>query len=150
TAGEVIFEVPTGVVADVRGRRLSFLLGSATLFVSTLAYLWLWRDRGPFWAWALVSMLLGLGFTFFSGATEAWLVDGLDAAGYDGELDDVFAKGSVATGFAMLTGTLAGGYIAQLTNLGVPYILRAIALGLTFAIAFFLMHDEGFKAKPRT
>jgi MFS family permease len=77
TAGEVLFEVPTGVIADTRGRRTSFLLGTATLFITTLAYLWLWKIKGPFFAWAIVSMLLGLGFTFFSGATEAWLVDGL-------------------------------------------------------------------------
>ena len=150
TAGEVIFEVPTGVVADTRGRRTSFLLGTATLFLTTLAYLWLWRIHGAFWAWTVVSMLLGLGFTFFSGATEAWLVDGLKAAGYKGKLDDVFAKGSIANGAAMLTGTLAGGLVAQYTNLGVPYIMRIVALAATFLIAFFLMHDEGFEAKSRS
>src|SRR3954464_1443385 len=62
TAGQVLFEIPTGVVADTRGRRTSFLLGTATLFLTTLAYLWLWKAHGPFWAWAVVSMLLGLGF----------------------------------------------------------------------------------------
>lgn len=147
TAGQVIFEVPTGIVADTRGRRMSFLLGTATLFATTLAYLWLWQIKGPFWMWAVVSALLGLGFTFFSGATEAWLVDGIRAAGYKGELDPVFAKGSIANGIAMLTGTVAGGVVAQFTNLGVPYIMRIVALGLTFLIALFLMHDEGFSPK---
>jgi MFS family permease len=94
-----------------------------------------------------VSALLGLGFTFFSGATEAWLVDGIRAAGYKGELDPVFAKGSIASGIAMLTGTIAGGVVAQFTNLGVPYIMRIVALALTFLIALFLMHDEGFSPK---
>jgi len=150
TAGQVVFEIPTGVIADTRGRRTSFLLGTATLFVTTLAYLWLWQIKGPFWAWALVSALLGLGFTFFSGATEAWLVDGLKAAKYDGQLDGVFAKGSIATGIAMLTGTVAGGLVAQYSNVGVPYIMRIVALGLTFLIAFFLMRDEGFSAKSKT
>ena len=150
TAGQVLFEIPTGVVADTRGRRTSFLLGTATLFITTLAYLWLWQISGPFWGWAVVSIFLGLGFTFFSGATEAWLVDGLKAAKFDGELEDVFAKGSIASGIAMLTGTVAGGVIAQFTNLGVPYILRIAALAVTFVIAFFLMHDDGFKAKERT
>ncbi|HLA94246.1 MAG TPA: MFS transporter, partial [Pyrinomonadaceae bacterium] len=147
TAGQVLFEIPTGIVADTRGRRVSFLLGTATLFVTTLAYLWLWQIKGPMWAWALVSVLLGLGFTFFSGATEAWLVDGLNAAGFKGELDSVFAKGSIANGIAMLTGTVAGGLIAQFSNLGVPYIMRIVALALTFLIALFMMHDEGFKPK---
>src|SRR5215203_1527121 len=149
TAGQVVFEVPTGVVADTRGRRTSFLLGTATLLVSTLAYLWLWQIKGPMWAWAAVSIFLGLGFTFFSGASEAWLVDGLDANGYKGELEDVFAKGAVANGIAMLTGTVAGGLAAQYMNLGLPYIMRITALGATFAIAFFLMQDEGFKPKKK-
>jgi len=147
TAGQVVFEIPTGVVADTRGRRTSFLLGTATLFLTTLAYLWLWNVKGPFWAWALISALLGLGFTFFSGATEAWLVDGLKAAGYKGGLDPVFAKGSIANGAAMLTGTITGGLVAQYTNLGVPYIMRIVALAATLLIAFFLMHDEGFEKK---
>ncbi len=144
TAGEVVFEIPTGVVADTLGRRTSYLLGVATLFVSTLLYLLMWRIHGPFWAWALSSVLLGLGFTFFSGATEAWLVDGLTASGYSGTLESAFAKGQIATGIAMLTGTLAGGAVAQLTSLAVPYLLRALMLVLTFVIAVLSMRDVGF------
>src|SRR6188508_2603049 len=118
TAGQVIFEIPTGIVADTRGRRTSFLLGTATLFVTTIAYLWLWQIKGPFWAWAIVSALLGLGFTFFSGATEAWLVDALKFTGYQGSLEAVFAKGQAIGGAAMLVGSVSGGLIAQATNLG--------------------------------
>src|SRR5437867_3509202 len=147
TAGQVLFEVPTGVVADVLGRRTSYLLGSATLFVSTLLYLLLWRLHGPFWAWAAGSILLGLGFTFFTGATEAWLVDGLKFTNYGGTLEGAFAKGQIATGVAMLAGTVAGGVVAQVTNLGVPYILRSVMLGLTFAVAFVSMRDVGFTPK---
>ena len=147
TAGQVLFEVPTGVVADVLGRRASYLLGSATLFVSTLLYFLLWRLHGPFPAWAFASILLGLGFTFFSGATEAWLVDGLRSANYRGTLDAAFAKGQMATGVAMLAGTLTGGVVAQVTNLGVPYLLRSAVLGLTFGVAFVSMRDVGFTPK---
>ena len=46
--GQVIFEVPTGVVADTRGRRFSFLLGAATLLVSTLLYLVMWQIHASF------------------------------------------------------------------------------------------------------
>ena len=144
TVGQVLFEVPTGVVADTMGRRMSFLLGAATLLVSTVLYLVMWRIHGPFWTWALSSMLLGLGFTFFSGATEAWLVDGLKATGYEGTLESAFAKGQMAQGAGMLIGTVAGGVVAQVTNLGVPYVLRAVMLGLTFLVAFIWMKDIGF------
>ena len=144
TAGLVLFEVPTGVIADTRGRRLSYLLGTITLAVSTVLYLFMWRVSAPFWAWAAASVFLGLGFTFFSGAVQAWLVDALNASGYEGKLEAVFAKGEIVEGVAMLGGSIAGGVIAQATNLGVPYIVRAIVLGITFVAAFFLMHDTGF------
>jgi MFS family permease len=149
TVGMVLFEVPTGVVADTVGRRTSYLLGSATLFGSTLLYLLLWQTKAPFVAWAVASVLLGLGFTFFSGATEAWLVDGLKATGYRGSLDAAFAKGQIAGGIAMLGGTVGGGLLAQCTNLGVPYLVRAVLLGLTFVVAWRAMHDVGFAPKPR-
>src|SRR5215210_4451651 len=58
TAGQVLFELPTGIVADTVGRRASYLLGAATLFASTILYVLLWQMKGPFWAWALVSMFL--------------------------------------------------------------------------------------------
>src|SRR6187200_1914680 len=53
TAGQVLFEVPTGVVADTRGRRFSFLLGAATLLLATLLYLYMWETHAPFIGWAL-------------------------------------------------------------------------------------------------
>ncbi|HUO83589.1 MAG TPA: MFS transporter, partial [Thermoanaerobaculia bacterium] len=144
TAGLVLFEIPTGVLADRRGRRFSYLLGTLTLTVSTLLYLWMWRITAPFWAWAITSAFLGFGFTFFSGAVQAWLVDALKASGFNGRLDSVFAKGEIVEGVAMLGGSVAGGAIAQFTNLGVPYVLRAVVLAISFTLAFFLMRDVGF------
>ena len=52
TVGQVLFEVPTGVVADTRGRRFSYLLGAGTLLLSTLLYLVMWQVHAPFWGWA--------------------------------------------------------------------------------------------------
>lgn len=144
TVGQVIFEVPTGVVADTRGRRLSYMLGAATLLLSTLLYLVMWQLRAPFWGWALASILLGLGFTFFSGATEAWLVDALKATGYTGNLERIFGRAQTVGGAAMLVGTVSGGVIAQATNLGVPYVLRVVMLGVTLVVAMRFMRDLGF------
>jgi MFS family permease len=144
TAGMVLFEVPTGVVADGWGRRASFLLGTVTLAVSTYLYYLLWQLSAPFWAWAVVSVLLGLGFTFFSGAVEAWLVDALHFSAYEGNLETVLGRGQMVSGIAMLVGSAAGGVIAQATNLGVPFLLRVGVLLAMFAVAFLLMHDVGF------
>lgn len=144
TLGMIIFEIPTGVVADTAGRRLSYQLGTLTLAGSTALYWGLWLVHGPFWAWALVSILLGLGFTFFSGAVEAWLVDALATTGFRGSLDTVFGRGQAVSGAAMLVGSVAGGVIAQFTNLGVPFLLRAAILLVMFLIASRVMRDLGF------
>ena len=149
TAGMVLFEVPTGIVADTVGRRASYLLGTVTLAVSTLLYVLLWQLGAPFWEWAVASMLLGLGFTFFSGAVEAWLVDALTATGYTGDMESVFGRGQMVTGAAMLTGSVAGGFIAQQTSLGIPFVLRGLVLIVMFAVAFRLMHDLGFTPDRR-
>jgi MFS family permease len=144
TLGMFLFEIPTGVIADTRGRRTSYLLGAGTLLFSTLLYLVMWDTRAPIWGWAIASVLLGLGFTFFSGATEAWLVDALNETGFTGPLEGVFARAQVVAGGAMLVGTIAGGYLAQITNLAVPYIARAAILGVTLLVAMLTMRDIGF------
>src|SRR5215211_6369755 len=128
TAGMVLFEVPTGIVADTLGRRMSYLLGTLTLSASTLLYVLLWQTEAPFWQWAVVSVLLGLGFTFFSGAVEAWLVDALTATGYTGSLEAVFGRAQAVGGAAMLVGAVGGGVLAQATSLGVPFLVRVGAL----------------------
>lgn len=144
TVGQVIFEVPTGVVADTWGRRMSYVLGAATLLVSTLLYLAMWKLRAPMWGWALASIMLGLGFTFFSGATEAWLVDALDATGAGDRLEAVMARGQTVAGAAMLVGSVGGGFLAQVGDLGVPYLARSALLGLTLVVALLFMKDLGF------
>jgi MFS family permease len=144
TAGMVLFEIPTGVVADRWGRRASFLCGTLTLAATTGLYVLLWQLHSGFAWWAIVSALLGLGFTFFSGATEAWLVDALTATRFEGQLEGVFARGQVVMGAMTLGGSVAGGFLAQLTNLGVPYVARTAVLLAMFVLALIMMHDLGF------
>jgi MFS family permease len=144
TVGLAVFELPTGMVADTWGRRVSFLFGASTQLVGNLLYVWMWYVHAPFWGWALASVLLGLGFTFFSGALDAWMVDSLKATGYEGDLDPIFAKGQIINGAAMLAGTVAGGFIAQATSYGVPYLVRAALQLTSFVVAFVIMKEIAF------
>jgi MFS family permease len=147
TAGMVIFEIPTGVVADTSGRRRSFLLSAATLLVSTLAYVAIAAVGGGLALFVAASLLLGLGFSFYSGAVEAWLVDALKATGYQGQLDQVFARGEMVSGAAMLVGSVGGGLLGNL-DLAWPFLVRALLLGGVFLVGLGWMHDVGFT--PRT
>jgi MFS family permease len=148
TAGMVIFEVPTGVIADTWGRRTSYLLGTITLATSTFLYFLMWQLQAPFWLWAVVSILIGLGFTFFSGAVEAWLVDALTFAEYEGSLETVLGRGQMVSGAAMLGGSVLGGVIAQTTSLGVPFLMRVGVLVAMFFVAQRMMQDLGFTPEP--
>ncbi len=143
TAGMVLFEVPTGVFADTTGRRSSFLLSVVVLAVTTAAYVVAARMGGGLLAFSAISVLMGLGFTFYSGAVEAWLVDALQQSGFTGQLDRVFARGSMVSGGAMLTGTLAGGLLGEI-DLAIPYGARTMMLIAVFVVAWFTMHDGGF------
>ena len=149
SAGMVLFEVPTGVVADTLGRRVSFLLSVTVLSATTLLYVGLAQVGAGVVPFAIVSVGIGLGYTFYSGAMEAWLVDALHATSYQGLLDRVFARGQQITGAAMLVGTVGGGLLGQI-NLSLPYIVRTVLLLAVFVVAYVVMHDLGFEPRRVT
>jgi MFS family permease len=143
TLGSMVFEIPTGVVADTVGRRVSLLLCLGTLFVTTLLYVAIaWRGWG-FWAFAGVSVFLGLGYTFYTGAVDAWLVDALKATGFSQPLEHVFARGQMFFGAGMLVGTIGGGLLGQI-RLDIPYLVRAGVVVPLFLVAWFQMPEPGF------
>lgn len=147
TAAMALFEVPTGVVADTRGRRISFLLSEATLALGTLAYVGVAAIGGGLLLFCLAGVILALGYTFYSGAVEAWLVDALTSTGYRRELDHVFARAAMVSSVAMIAGTVGGGLLGQL-DLSLPYVARAVLVLVALGIGFRTMHDIGFT--PRT
>lgn len=147
SAGMVLFEIPTGVVADTLGRRVSYLASVLILGVTTVLYVLAAQIEAGVVIFGAVSVAMGLGFTFYSGALDAWLVDGLASVNADRELDGVFARGQQVNGTAMFTGTIAGGFLGQL-DLAIPFVVRAVLLALLFAIAGRLMTDMGFTKIP--
>ena len=82
-----------------------------------------------------MSVILGVGYTFYPGAVEAWLVDALHAANFSGQLDQVFARGAMVSGAAMLIGTVSGGLLGSL-DLAIPFVVRAALLAIVFGMRF--------------
>lgn len=147
TIGQLVFEVPTGVVADTIGRKASFLLGIGALIVATVMYVLAAQLELGIGMFVLASVLIGFGFTCQTGAMDAWLVDALAHTGYDQPLDGVFARGQIVFGVAMLAGTLGGGFLGQM-DLAIPYYVRSAVLVLAFAFVAVFMRDVGFEARP--
>lgn len=144
TAGSALFEIPTGVFADTRGRRFSFLMSVAVLCVATGGYVAVSLINGGLALFCILSAVLGLGFTFYTGAVEAWVVDELKTAGSEEDLDPVFATGEAVASTAMFIGTIGGGLLGTL-DIVYPYYART---GLLFVLFFFglvFMKERGFK-----
>lgn len=68
---KIIFEVPTGVVADLYGRKFSVILGEFLFGASCMA-IFLTTN---YYLIFLIFILMGLAITFSSGALEAWVTD---------------------------------------------------------------------------
>ena len=149
TVAQVIFEVPTGVVADTIGRRVSYLLAVAIILVSTLLYVGFGLMGYGLWPFAAASALLGVGYTFYTGAVDAWMVDALHSVGYEGRLEPIFARYGVMFGIFMLIGTTLGGLLGQI-DLWIPYVARAVVLVPAFLLGLLVMRDLGFKGRPLT
>jgi len=143
TASMALFEIPTGVLADTRGRRISFLFSVVIVLLWTLGYVWVAAMGGDLLMFCLISIILGLGYTFYSGAVEAWLVDALHETGFKGQLDQVFARWAMVSGASMLIGSIGWGILGSL-DLSIPFIVRAGLLAIVFVIAHYTMFDLGF------
>ncbi|MGD8277450.1 MAG: MFS transporter [Gemmatimonadota bacterium] len=146
TGSMAFFELPTGIVADTRGRRYSFLLSTLVLAAGTIGYIGVARAGLGLASFCVASVVLGLGYTFYSGAVEAWVVDALTAAGHTGPVDRVLARGQLASSAAMLVGTIGGGFLGNV-NLNLPYIVRVGVLLLAFAYALVAMREIGFTVR---
>ncbi|MBX2799697.1 MAG: MFS transporter [Myxococcales bacterium] len=146
SAGMVIFEIPTGVVADTVGRRASYLLSIVVLFLGTVGTLLFAHDLFTF---ALFNLMFGLGYTFASGALEAWVVDALRHHDFEGELSSVFATNGIVTAVTMLVATTVGALLGS-WHLEIPYVLRAVVLIPLGLFVYLRMFDDGYTTRPLT
>jgi DHA3 family tetracycline resistance protein-like MFS transporter len=136
-----LFEVPTGAVADVFSRRLSLIIGYV---IMGLGFALMGLSSSFILSFA-AQVLWGLGWTFTSGALDAWLVDevGEDASGH------LMLRGSQISQAAALLRIPAALGIAILWGNGAPLILGGgMLIGLGVFLAF-AMPETGFKPAPR-
>ncbi len=134
-----IFEIPTGLVADIYGRRLSVIIG--TVFIG-LGFI----IEGSFPVWGMVLLgqaVWGFGWTFISGALDAWIADevGPERAGV------AYLRGSQVAQAAGLIAILPSVLLANVA-LRLPIVLGgALFVGLA-GFMFLFMPEEGFRPTP--
>ncbi len=132
----VLFEVPTGAVADLLGRKLSFLLSC----VIRMAAFALYAFAHGFVDCAIAELIDALGSTLATGALDAWAVDGMEAEGNRRPPDRFFARAHIVARPLMLTSALVSGYLGE-RDLALPWFLGAGGFALTAVLAAGLMEE---------
>ena len=135
-----VFEVPTGIVADTTSRRLSIVIGNVVMgagFVVVGAFPDVWPILVGYAVW-------GFGYTFTSGAMDAWLADEVGEA----RLTGVYLRGAQIGRVFTIAGIAVGVGLA-LVDLRLPIVLGGVG---TIALAAFYaltMPETGFRPAPR-
>ena len=106
-----VFEVPTGIVADVYSRRLSIIIGYLLMGLGFLV-----EGFFPFFLPILLAQVIwGLGYTFTSGSTQAWITDEIG----EEEANRLFLRATQVGLFASLVG-MAGAMLVGANNVAWP------------------------------
>jgi DHA3 family tetracycline resistance protein-like MFS transporter len=135
-----LFEIPTGIVADIYSRRLSVIIGTLLVGIGHAI-----EGLAPiFWAIMLSQFVWGLGYTFISGAFSAWITDEVG----DKRVGPIFLRGDQLS----LIGNLLGIPLAVLIaaqSLALPYLIGG-ALNVALGIFMILvMPEDGFRPAPK-
>ncbi|MDQ3540826.1 MAG: MFS transporter [Chloroflexota bacterium] len=135
-----LFEVPTGIMADIYSRRLSILIGIALIGGGFT----LEGSIPAFWAVIGAQVLWGIGYTFTSGATEAWITDeiGEEAVG------PVFLRGGQMWLIGGLAGTLFSVALGLVT-IQLPMILAGIGMFVLAIVLYAIMPERHMHVTPR-
>jgi DHA3 family tetracycline resistance protein-like MFS transporter len=135
-----IFEVPTGIVADVYSRRLSIIIGYVLMGLGFLI-------EGFFPAFLpilLAQIIWGLGYTFTSGATQAWITDEIG----EDHANKLFLRGTQIGLFASLIG-MGAAMVVGASNVAMPLRVGSLGVMLIGIALAFIMPETGFHPTPR-
>lgn len=130
-----LFEIPTGVVADLYSRRRSVLIG---IFLYGIGFLM--EGALPWFGTVLLAQVVwGCGDTFITGALEAWIAS--EEAGKP--MDKVFMRGSQLGQLGGIVGVVMGTLLGNF-NLQMPIVLAGILCLLFGLMLLRIMPETNF------
>ena len=134
-----VFEVPTGVVADIYSRRLSIIIGMILAGLCLVVF----GLVEAYWLIVVVVFLHGIAGTFMSGAWEAWITD---EHGVEG-IGRVFLRGNQFSYLGAIVGAGSGVAIAT-WELGAGIVFGGTVSVLTGIACILVMPEHGFQRRP--
>ena len=128
----IFFEVPTGLVADKYSRKLSVVIGYFIIGIgflvelATLKFIWIF----------IAQIIWGFGYTFISGALDAWVSDETHNEG----IEDTFIKASTLNKVMTIIGII-GAFSLGLIDIRLPMLISAILYVFLSVFLIFTMKE---------
>ena len=120
SAAGLAFEVPSGFLADVAGRRRALLLGMGAQALAMVGY---GVARG-FWTFAAAEVALAFAYSLLSGTASAILFDSLRAAGDEERYHRMEGRAEALTRLGTAVAAILGGFLA-VVSLRLPFAVNA-------------------------
>jgi MFS transporter, DHA3 family, tetracycline resistance protein len=135
-----LFEIPTGMVADLKSRKLSIVMGYFLIGVGFLI-----EGSFPLFVAVILSQILwGIGYTFISGAGQAWIADEIGEERASG----AFIKGAKVSNLGRII-AIPLSILAGNLKVNLPIIIGGFCMiGLSFLL-IYLMKEENFKSASK-
>ncbi len=139
-----LLEVPTGVVADLIGRRFSLMMSSVMFIIGLITYVLTYN----FYVFIIAEIMFALGLCFKSGADSALLYDSLKEIGRTGEYAKVQGRAQSYALMVQTIGSVAVGYLYSM-NVNLPYIISVGLLAISGVITLFFKEVSAYKRGER-
>jgi MFS family permease len=133
----VLAEIPTGAVADLMGKRKTLIIA----FVLTAVGETVMAFSTNFHQFALVYVLIGLGYSFYSGTIDAFMYDTLVEHKAENEYPKVLSKINAVTNISTAVATIVGGYLYRYWG-GLPFLLTGFTKFVGVFIAFLVTEPK--------
>jgi len=139
-----LLEIPIGAVADLYGKKFSFILSSIINGIGFFIY----SLADKFSDFIIAEMIIALGMTLMSGALRVYVVNSLHFVGWNGRLIKIFHLERRVINLAKLSGCLICVYLG-IKSLSVPFAIAGIGYWLLAIISYVIMQEDYFQKKSR-
>lgn len=136
-----LLEVPTGLIADKYGRKMSIMSGTLAHTISLI----LLAFGSNFWMFLLSSVFAGLGWSLISGAGEALVYDSLKLKNLEHTFKKYLSHVMIADESSTLLGMVLSSVIVSVINIQTALGIAAGIMALTLLYGILSLKEVHLK-----
>lgn len=133
----ILFEIPSGYLSDVVGRKTSIIIGCVMGFISFGVYSFSYG----FWGFLIAEMIMGIGSSFISGSDSAMIYDTMLEAKNEKNYKKIQGRELAVRNFSEATASIIGGFLA-VSSLRMPFYVQTGVAFLAIIVACTLIEPK--------